>query len=92
VVHCSSWDRINVCDKLTHQCTTIASYHWPLLDRGDTVRGSMPTSANPNPKMLRDPDCFDPSSSFVGFWICGHASELVEPSCLAVAAGNAFTE
>jgi len=41
------------------------------------VRESMPTGANPNTKMLRDPDCFDPISPFVGFWICGHAWELV---------------
>ena len=29
------------------------------------------------PIPMRDPDCFDPISPFVGFWICGHAWELV---------------
>ena len=92
MIHCVSWNRINVCDNFTHQCTAIESYHWPRLDRGDTVQRSLSAGANANTKMPRDPDCFNTISPFVGFWICGHAWELVEPACLAVAAGNAFAE
>jgi len=77
MIHCIIWNRINVCDKLTHQCTAIASYHGPRLDRGDTVRGSLPAGANANAKMPRDPDGFNTISPFVGFWILGARIAIV---------------